>query len=461
MGEVPMNTDVMKDYVLPVLRTGWILLVIFALYATQGFGQQQGDVVACDAAMRAEIIDSVSAALAEVYVFPDVAEEMEDHIRRRNQEGAYDLIGTVPEFAQMLTRDLQSVSHDRHLRVGYVSPEMVARMTSDEDSEDLDRERREALARDNYRFRKIEVLPGNVGYLRFDAFIDASLAGPTAITAMNFLSNVDALIIDLRYNGGGSPSLIQLITSYFFEEPVHLNSFYIRKTDETKQFWTQSHVEGPRLTDTDIYVLTSNRTFSGAEEFSYNLRNLERATLVGDTTGGGAHPTEGRLFQNLNVSMSLPFGRAVNPISGTNWEGVGVIPHVAVSSEEALERAHLMALEELKEKEDDEDRAFALGWAIDDLEARLDPVEVSPEALASYVGNYGPRTLTLEDGILIYQRGDNPPMQAIPMTERLFRFNEIDYFRIEVILDETGQPQKLVGHYDNGTTDESPRTPGG
>ncbi len=456
-----MGKHVMREFVFPVLRTGWILLVIIGLYVSRVHGQERAEVVACDAALRAEIIDSVSAALNEVYVFPDVAKEMENHLRQRNRDGAYDLLNTVPEYTQMLTRDLQSVSHDRHLRVNYVSPEMVARMTSDDDSEELERERREALARDNYRFRKMEILPGNVGYLRFDAFIDASLAGPTAIAAMNFLSNVDALIIDLRYNGGGSPSLIQLITSYFFDEPVHLNSFYIRKSDETTQFWTQSHVEGPRLTDVDTYVLTSDRTFSGAEEFSYNLRNLERATLVGDTTGGGAHPTEGRLFANLNVGMSLPFGRAVNPITGTNWEGVGVIPHVAVPSEEALERAHLMALEKLKEDAKDEERAFTLGWAIDDIKARLNPVQVSPEVLQSYVGSYGPRRLTIEDGKLYYQREGNPRMQAIPMSERLFRFAEIDYFRIEVVLDEAGQPQKLVGHYDNGTTDESPRTPNG
>ncbi|UCF18183.1 MAG: S41 family peptidase [Gemmatimonadota bacterium] len=456
-----MSKHVMREIVFPLLRTGWILLVIIGLYVTRGHGQEQSEAVDLDAAKRAEIIDSVSAALNEIYVFPDVAKEMESHLRQRNREGAYDLLSTLPDFTQMLTRDLRSVSHDLHLGVSYVSPEMVARMTSDTDSEELERERREALARDNYRFRKVEILPGNVGYLRFDAFIDASLAGPTAIAALNFLSNVDALIIDLRYNGGGSPSLIQLITSYFFEEPVHLNSFYIRKSDETTQFWTQSHVEGPRLTDVDMYVLTSDRTFSGAEEFSYNLRNLERATLVGDTTGGGAHPTERHLFANLNVGMSLPFGRAVNPITDTNWEGVGVIPHVAVPPAEALERAHILALEKLKEEAPDEGRASTLSWAIDGIKARLNPVKVSSEVLQSYVGSYGPRTLTLEAGVLYYQREGNPRMQAIPMTERLFRFAEIDYFRIEVVLDEAGQPVKLVGHYDNGTTDESPRTPSG
>ncbi len=455
-----MRTRVTEQVAVPVLRGGWIVWLILALWAAAASAQEGTQEVPCDAAMRAEIIDSVSAALREVYVFPDVAEKMEQHLRQRLGQGIYDEVSTVSQFAQTLTRDLQAISHDRHLRVRYASPELVARMTSATDSLELERERREEVARNNYMFRKIEIMSGNVGYLRFDAFVDASLAGPTAVAAMNFLANVDALIIDLRFNGGGSPSLIQLITSYFFDEPVHLNSFYIRKTDKTKEFWTQAHVEGPRLTDTPIYVLTSRRTFSGAEEFSYNLRNLERATVVGDTTGGGAHPVEGRLFANLNVGMSVPFGRAVNPITGTNWEGVGVIPHVAVASEQALDRAHLRALEELSANETNETRTFALRWAIDGIQARLNPVKVTPAQLRGYAGKYGPRTLTFADGALLYQRQGNAPMRAIPMGERLFRFEEIDAFRLEVAVDAAGRPLKLVGHYDNGTTDESPRTPG-
>jgi hypothetical protein len=418
------------------------------------------DVVRCNAAMRAEIIDSVSAALVQTYIFLDVAEEMERHVRQLLQDGAYDEITTVPRFTQRLTQDLRSISHDRHLSVNYIPPQMMARMTSEVDAGELERERAEALARSNYNFKKIEIMPGNVGYLRFDSFVDASRSAPTAIAAMNFLANTDALIIDLRYNGGGSPSLIQLIYSYFYDEPTHLNSFYVRETDEWQQFWTQAHVEGKRMTDVDLYVLTSERTFSGAEEFSYNMKNLQRGTLVGDTTGGGAHPVNERLFENLYVAMALPFGRAVNPISGTNWEGVGVIPDVAVPSVDALDHAYLLAVRNLKEEATDERRIASLDFVIAGLEARLNPVDPSEAVLRSYVGNYGPRRLSFEAGQLWYQRQGNPRMRAIPLTEMLFGFAEIDYFRIEVVLDESGQPLKLVGHYDNGDTDESPRSNG-
>jgi hypothetical protein len=212
------------------------------------------------------------------------------------------------------------------------------------------------------------------------------------------------------------------------------------------------------MTDTDLYVLTSEFTFSGAEEFTYNLKNLERATIVGDTTGGGAHPVTQRPFINLNVGMSLPFGRAVNPITETNWEGVGVIPDVAVDQGAALETAHLMALRKVLEGETHEGRLYTLDWYIQGLEAQLNPVTVDPDILASYAGSYGPRTLTFEDGELWYHRAGRPLRRVIPMTERLFRFDDIDYFRLEVVLDESGSPVKLIGHYDNGTQDESPRT---
>ena len=443
----------------PGVRIAFVMATLSLVCAPIGSAQMGPPPdVAADAAMRAEIVDSVSAALNRTYVFPEVAEQMDESVRRQMADGAYDDLNTVREFASALTRDLQSISHDLHLRVGYIPPAMMAQLTADVDDDEADARQRAEAARDNFRFRRVEILTGNVGYLRFDAFLNAAYSGPTAVAAMNFLAHTDALIIDLRYNGGGSPSLIQLITTYFFDEPVHLNSFYIRESDSTQQFWTLTHVQGERMVDTDLYVLTSARTFSGAEEFSYNLKNLERATIVGDTTGGGAHPVNRVVFEELNTGLGVPFGRAVNPITGTNWEGVGVIPDVAVPADQALDMAHIMALEKLREGQTDPRRAFATGWAITGLESKLNPVTVSPDVLTSYAGSYGPRTLALEGGSLIYQRGEGARMRAIPMDESMFRFDELDYFRIEIVTDDSGQPLKLIGHYDNGQTDESPRS---
>ncbi len=290
-------------------------------------------------ALQSAIVDSVAAALLRTYIFLETAEEMADLIRTRAAEGAYAGHAAPLDFVGQLTADLQSVSHDLHLRISVRQPSNVAaeRLSPEEQI----RQRNESLRRENYRFQKVEILPGNIGYLKFNNFIEAELAGPTAVAAMNFLANVDALIIDLRDNGGGSPSMIQLLSSYFFAEPVHLNSFYIRQTDEWEQYWTYAHVSGPRLTDTPLFILTSSRTFSAAEEFTYNLKNLERATIIGETTRGGAHPVTGVTFQfeGIAIGVSRPYGRAVNPITGMNWEGTGIEPHIAVPADRALDRA--------------------------------------------------------------------------------------------------------------------------
>jgi C-terminal processing protease CtpA/Prc len=180
-------------------------------------------------------------------------------------------------------------------------------------------------------------------------FADPEICGPTAVAAMNFLANVDAIIIDLRENGGGDPKMIALVSTYLFSQPTHLNDLWERKGDTTQQYWTLPYVPGKRLDAKPAYVLTSKQTFSGAEEFSYNLKNLKRATLVGETTGGGAHPVSGHRIDD-HFMIGVPFARAINPISKTNWEGTGVEPDVKVAAAEALATAQKLATEKLGSK---------------------------------------------------------------------------------------------------------------
>lgn len=430
--------------------------------AQQAMKVDEIDAVTIDNEAKGKVIDSIFTAINDIYVFPDVAAEMEKHVRSRYKDGAYKDKESVMAFCRAVTEDLQHISKDRHLHVDFLSPREIEDFFREEPTEEeRERMRQQRLAqaaRSNFGWKEIKIMPGNIGYVKLDGFNDASIGGATAVAAMNFLANTDAIIFDLRQNGGGSPSMIQLITSYLLEEPTHLNSFYIRKEDTTQQFWTASHVEGPRMTDVDVYVVTSNYTFSAAEEFTYNLKNLKRATIVGETTGGGAHPVEHHVFPGFNVQMSLPFGRAINPITGTNWEGTGVTPDVEASAPAALDRAYLEALRGLQEKVEDGPRAFSLDWAIAGLEAKFNPVEVSSEKLATYVGQYEDRKITMRDGQLLYQRAQNPPMVMTPLSEKLFMFDDIDYFRLEVVTDPTGRPEKLVGHYDNGRTDQSLRT---
>jgi C-terminal processing protease CtpA/Prc len=161
---------------------------------------------------------------------------------------------------------------------------------------------------------------------------------------MNFINGTDALIIDMRKNGGGNPAMVALVCSYLFgPEPVHLNDLYWREGNRTDEFWTKKEVAGKRYLNKDVYVLTSKRTFSGAEEFTYNLKNLKRATIIGETTGGGAHPGGGFRI-NEHFGVFVPTGRAISPITKTNWEGTGVTPDISVPADQALLVARLMAL---------------------------------------------------------------------------------------------------------------------
>ena len=275
---------------LPQRRNVLVLALVLAGAAlVQAAPQPQPSAV--DGAARAEIVEKIIVGLDEIYVFPDVAAMMAEHLRSRVADGAYVDAGDMRAFAEVLTEDLQSISHDKHLRVRWEPPDPDAGADKPSDAERL-ASYKERLERANYCFSKLERMSGNVGYVKLDCFARAEFGGEVAIAAMNFLARSDALIFDLRANGGGSPSMIQLISSYLFYEPKHLNSFYIRKSDSTDQFWTQAYVEGPRMADVPVYVLTSPRTFSAAEEFTYNLKNMERATIVGETTGGGAHPVE-------------------------------------------------------------------------------------------------------------------------------------------------------------------------
>ncbi len=445
-----------------VVRSVGVVLALILLLTTSALAQNAAppEDKPITPQIQAELIDSVSAGLNEVYVFPDVAKKMEKFLRDQYKKKAYKDITSTREFVSKLTEDLQSISHDRHLHVDYLSDDEINGMVNDTLTDEQRARNLRARQRNNFGFREIEMLPGNVGYLKFDGFSEAGLAGGTAIAAMNFLAYADAIIFDLRQNGGGSPSMIQLISSYLFEEPTHLNSFYIRKEDTVEQFWTQAYVEGPRMLDADVYVLTSSRTFSAAEEFTYNLKNLKRGTIVGETTGGGAHPVDERIFANLNAHMALPFGRAINPVTGTNWEGTGVAPDIEVPEADAKDVAYQDALKKILARTDDEDEKMQVAWVIETIDSKLHPPEIDLSKLANYAGAYGPRIVSFEDGALYYQREGRPKYRMIPMANDLFRFDDIDYFRLKVEMDGSGNPVALVGLYDNGFSDRSPKGEG-
>lgn len=292
---------------------------------------------------RRKLVAEIASKLREDYVDSAVAEKMITSVEHAQQTGDDKSATNGAQFAKLLTDQMRAVSHDLHLGVRFTpfkQPEGDSGK-SPKPSPEQDAMYRKALERSNCDFERVEVLPGNIGYLRFNAFDDPELCGPTVVSAMRFLAHVDAIIFDLRGNHGGDPKMVSLIASYLFDKPTHLNDLYNRKDNATTQYWSLPYVPGKRLS-VPAFVLTSHETFSGGEEFTYDLKELKRATIVGEVTGGGAHPMNGvRLDDHFSIGM--PVARPINPVSKTDWEGKGVLPDVSVKADEALTTAEKLA----------------------------------------------------------------------------------------------------------------------
>jgi peptidase S41-like protein len=298
-----------------------------------------------DAQTRDRVIDHAIAQLQDSYVSPELAKQMAESLRRHQKHGDYNTITEGDEFANLLTTHLRDVSHDKHLAVQFVPTRLPDSLDTPPDAQQLARNQR-MIQRTNCGFDKVEVLPGNIGYVKFNGFFSPADCSQTAIAAMGFIANSDALIFDLRENGGGDPAMIALICSYLFDRPTHLNDLWNRKDNFSTQWWTLPYVPGKRLPNIPVYVLTSSRTFSGAEEFSYDLQSLKRATIVGEVTGGGAHPVRGQRIDDRFIIV-VPIAKAINPITKTNWEGTGVKPDIAVAASDALTTAEKLASEKV------------------------------------------------------------------------------------------------------------------
>ena len=296
---------------------------------------------AIDPQTRDHVIEQTIAKLQGMYVLPDTAKRLSDFLRLHLKHHDYNLVTEGDVLAFTLTEQMRELSRDRHLAVHF-SP---ARLPDDLMAADPQRQLMQRHR--NCWFDRVEMLPDGVGYVKFDAFERVEECAPTAVAAMGFLANSDALIFDLRDNGGGDPGMVAFLCSYLFSGPTHLDDVFDRSSNSTRQTWTLAEIPGKRLPTVPVYVLTSARTFSGAEEFSYSLQTLKRATIVGEVTGGGAHLVRPERLDD-RFFIDMPFARAVNPVTKTDWEGRGVQPDVAVAAEDALATAQKLAREKLK-----------------------------------------------------------------------------------------------------------------
>ncbi|HEY0867619.1 MAG TPA: S41 family peptidase [Fimbriimonas sp.] len=342
--------------------------MLFGWIATAAALSAQGTVLD-----RSETVERLAKLMEESYSYPAVGKKMADAVRERNRKGEYRAFGKGEELAQRLTEDLTSVSRDKHVFVRFsadVLPPEPEKLT--EPSTEQLEEQRKMLALENFGLKKAEVLAGNVGYLDFRYFAPISLAGDAYHGAMAAIASTDALIIDLRNNTGSmDPETIPTLAGYFFARPVHLGDLQWRWEKQPRQFWSAAEVPGKRYLDKPVYLLTSNKTFSGGEAMAYEFQALKRATLVGERTGGGANPNIIRRIDDHFIA-SVPSGIAKNAVTGTNWEETGVVPDVPVPAVQALRTAHLALLRKLNAEAKE-------GWDRHRLSEALRQVEETPD----------------------------------------------------------------------------------
>jgi hypothetical protein len=301
------------------------------------FAKGVTDNASLDSAERQQVLDRVIADVRQYYFDRNIAQKTADALLAHEKSGDYGAVTDGAAFADLLTRQMRDASGDMHLMMEYSRdklPEGPPAQTPD----DLARFRA-LLEQNNCFFRKVEMLPHQIGYLKLDSFSEPSICRPTAVAAMARVNNARAVIFDLRDNRGGMPDMVSLIAGYLFDHPEY---WYSPKSAPTEESWTRSPVPGNRLADKPVYVLTSGSTWSGAEQFSYDLKMLKRATLVGETTRGGAHAG---VFHRIDdhFGMGIPEEKAINPFAKADWEGVGVEPDVKVKAAQALETAVKLA----------------------------------------------------------------------------------------------------------------------
>lgn len=317
-----------------------LFLLIISLYGSVVLAQNP----VLTKRIKKETIASISKSLNDNYIFLDTARRMGDFISLQFKMGAYDTIHTQNAFAYKITSDLQSIYHDGHLSISYDPP--AAKIDEEPDTVVQKARRLQFRKEVNFGMEKAEIMPGNIGYLKVKGFFPLDQDTKATITAaLLFVSNSNALVIDLRDNMGGDPATVSFFCGFFFNQKTHLNDLYCRKDGSYNEFWAIPDTSLKALKTTSIYILTNKRTFSAGEEFAYNLQAQHRAIIVGERTGGGAHPVAPEPVGN-NFTANIPNSRAINPITKTNWEGVGVKPDKEIIADKALDTVLKMIKED-------------------------------------------------------------------------------------------------------------------
>ena len=351
------------------------------------------------------VVENAASALQKRYVFEKEANEISNKLLSNLKAGHYDKL-IQSELAEQLTEDMRSVVDDGHLFATYEKP--VVKPETEKKKEEIDPKtswwlHQESLKARNYGWEQYKMLPGNVGYVENTGFLGEQEAFERCSLIMNFLSKCDAIIIDLRKNGGGDGRLGHLLASYFFRAGNNrwLLSNENRSNNTYYQEWSYTYVPGNKMPDTPLYILTSGGTFSAAEAFAYAMQAHKRAVTVGEDTGGGAHSGSMKDCGH-HIKVFVPSGRVSSPVTNSNWEAVGVKAELPCPAEKAVEVA---LVDFFKKKKEDANKyvAASAAWYLDYFANYDKHAYPSIDLLKNCTGSYeSGRTVMVKEGILYY-----------------------------------------------------------
>jgi hypothetical protein len=409
-----------------------------------------------------EIIIELCDKIEDIYPFPEIAQHTISGIKKYFEEGKYNACTDRSEFASNLTMDLEDLSNDTHFYLAY-NPELAAEMEKQKDSEVSEESLTAHEARiekwQNYGFKELKILDGAIGYLDLRLFFATYYAGEVAVAAINFLSNCNAVIVDLRYNGGGWDDMVNFLLSYFAESQAEIVFNVAQHTIDSSYYAgkTMAYVPGKRFTDIPVYVLISRGTASAAEAFASKIKQINsHAVLVGETSAGAENPI-GSVVIGDDFVLSIPSWRSIYRKYDASWEGIGVSPDIETEVEEALGVAHIDALRKLYEAAVEKEVKDKYEWALDGVRAIYEPVSLPENVLEAFAGNYGTRDVSLENGVLYYQYKKRTKRRMLPVREDYFVVEDYDFFRVRFTI-EKGKIASLEEIFTDGSVVRNTRT---
>jgi hypothetical protein len=407
---------------------------------------------------RRQVTELLGQELRKHWVIPEIGKKLEGTLLGKLRAGAYDAIQDPAAFGTAITKDVVAITQDRHFHL-FFAPERAKAERAAPDSAAAKAARDQELKEDqefNFGFQDVRILGGNVGYIRLDGFSALADAADTASAAMALVRHTDALILDLRRNHGGYTDTLQFLASYGFDgDPTLLFTEHAHEgaTEVLTQYSTLPYLPGTRRAKRPLYILTSAYTFSAAEALPYFLQHRKKAVVVGEVTGGGAHiwtgyPVGDRFYAHIPTSRSL------DPITNTDWEGVGVKPDLEVPAGQALTTAHLKALESLAASTTDNQR---FRWAIPAVQAQQrPPLDLDVATLRRLSGTYGEIVLGVKAGQLVYEGPARQHLELRPLEPGVFSCDGVPDVRIKLKA-TNGAVEEMVILYANGDSRTYPR----